>query len=513
MAVKIPAQKDPSKTSAAHDVMAPRIDLIATLMGGTEVLRDKGQAYLPRYTAESEANWNERLHRATLTNYFRRTIESLVGKPFSNPIVFGDDMPKELVDLSENIDHEGNHINVFGRRVFQDALSKGLTHILVEYPNTIAAGVQTKADEVDINATPYFVHILPENILAAYCENRNGVEFLTHVRIFEQETVRDGFDEVVVQRVRVLEPGKWELWRKDARNRWAVEDSGETSLDFIPLITFYADREDFMVAHPPLLDLAYLNIAHWQSSADQTNILTVARFPMLAGSGVNDEEAQIKIGPKQLLTTMNPDGKYYYVEHSGKAIDSGRQHIKDLQEEMSILGIELLKKSGDATATAKAIDTAENLSMLQALAILFGDALEQAYDIAAKWMNLGKKAGSVTINSDFGLSMNDAVDVPVLQFARTAGEISHDQFISELQRRGILADDFDPEADAALLEQEATKSLDDQAFEHSLRQQNILPGGTPDENGKFPGEPLGKAPGGRLPSTQRRGDNSPANPQ
>ena len=76
---------------------------------------------------------------------------------------------------------------------------------------------------------------------------------------------------------------------------------------------------DNQVGELPLLDLAWLNIAHWQSSSDQRHVLTVARFPMLAGSGV-PENTNVVVGPDRMLTTPNADGKFYYVEHTGAAI-------------------------------------------------------------------------------------------------------------------------------------------------------------------------------------------------
>lgn len=461
-------RKDPSKPSLAHQLMAPRIDLVETLMNGTESLRAKGEAYLPKYERESDKNYKERLSRSVLVNYFRRTVESLVGKPFSKPVVIEDDMPKELVDLAENIDHQGNHLNVFARRVFRDGLVKGLTHIMVEYPNTEALGVQTKEDEDRINAKPYFVHIFPENVLAAHYEIRNGEEFLTHVRIYETETVRVEFDEMLVERIRVLEPGIWQLYQKNPKTKkWELESSGTTTLNYIPLVTYYSEKEDFMMARPPLTDLAYVNVAHYQSGSDQRNILTVSRFPMLAASGINEEESKTEVGPRQLLTCMDKDGKYYYVEHSGAAISSGREDLKDLEEQMSILGAELLKKSGNPTATAKAIDTAENTSLLQSMVLSFADSLERCFQIAADWMNLGVETGSIVINTDFGLTL-DGQDLQALATARANKDISREAYLHELQRRGALSDDFDVEADAELLDKESEKALSDQVLSQRM---------------------------------------------
>lgn len=455
--------------------MAPRLDLISTLLGGTEALRAKGETYLPRYNAESTKNWDDRLKHATLTNYFERTVDSLTGKPFSKPIVIHDDMAPELVDLCENIDHQGNNLDVFGRNAFRLGVAKGLIHILVEYPNVAAANPTSKADEEAINAKPYFVMIEPENIISAHYENRNGSEFLTQVRIMETETRMDGFDEVIIERIRVLYPGAWELWQKDERKKWTVVDSGVNTLDYIPLVTFYAHREDFMTSKPPLIDLAYVNIAYYQGSADQNNILAVARFPMLAVSGANEEEAAVRVGPRQVLSTVDPQGKFYYVEHTGAAIQAGLEDLQHKQEEMEALGVELLAKSGNITATAKAIDSAKDISMLQALVLIFTDALEQAFQVASDWLELKVPVGGLTINSDFGLSLDDTVSVPALQAARTSGDLSRPQFLKELKRRNILEADFDVDEDAALLVEEQKKKQDDMAFEFGLQKSGLLP--------------------------------------
>lgn len=460
-------REDPSTTSGAYERMAPRIDLVNALMGGTEAMRAAGETYLPREQAESDANYRSRLGRAVLLNYFQRTVESLVGKPFSKPIQLESDVPPELVKLSENIDRLGNHTNVFARRWFRDGLVKGLSHVMVEFPNTVEQPVVTLEDEKNAANNPYFIHIPPEDVLAAYGTIENGVEKLTHVRIRECEVVREGFEEYTIERVRVLEPGTWVLWRR-VQKRWEIENQGKTTLDVIPLVTFYAEREDFMVARPPLTDLANVNIAHWQSASDQRNILTVARFPMLAMSGATDDESKVVIGPRQLLSSINPDSKYYYVEHTGKAIESGRTDLEDLKSDMAILGVELLQKSGSVTATAKAIDSAENISMLQDMTLRFSDALEQAYGLLARWLNIKAGGGSLTVNSNFGLKLNQEADLATIQKARETREISHQHYITELKRRSVLADDFDVEADQKLLDEESTKLLAEQAVKDQL---------------------------------------------
>lgn len=470
--------KDPSKVNSAIQQMSSRMTLIAALLGGTDGMRKEGETLLPRYAAESQKNYQYRLNRSVLLNLFKKALDILVGKPFSKPVQV-DDMPPALESMIEDVDRNGNHLHVFARNVFKDALAYGITHVLVEYPDLSQAPPATLADERQLNATPYFCHIPHSSMIAAYSSTVDGVERLTHVRILEESVERDGFDEVTVQRVRVLEPGTWQLWIK--RNRsWVKEAEGIMTMPEIPLVTFYVEREAFMVSRPPLSDLADLNLAHWQSSSDQRNILTLTRFPLLAASGVSEEEAEkIVIGPNKLLSSTDPSGKYYYVEHAGAAISAGRQDLEDLKTEMSIMAVDMMRKSGTVTATEKAIDTSQSTSVLQDVTMRFSDFLERCFGVAAAWINLPPESyPSVTLNTDFGLGVNGQSELDNLFKLRETREISHAHFIKELKRRDLLTADFDPELDTMLLSLEDDEQLQRDLMRAELI--NTVQGGEPE---------------------------------
>jgi hypothetical protein len=312
------------------------------------------------------------------------------------------------------------------------------------------------ADDRAAGLRPYFVHLPPENVIAAHAEMVDGVETLTHVRVHEQEVVRDGFEETVVDRIRVYEPGLVEVYEKrgtKGREEWAVVENYNYDLPYIPIVTFYAQREGFMMSKPPLLDLVNMNIAHWQSQSDQTAVLTVARFPMLASSGMMDDD-EVVVGPNQWLATRDPQGRIYYVEHSGKAINSGRLDLLDLEEKMAKYGAEFLtKKPGRQTATARALDSAEAISPLQDMTHRFVDSVNVAMQYAADWMGL-EFGGTVDLNTDFGLSGSDGGALTALSNARQSRDISRETYLRELQRYNVLDRSFDIESDGEMLRDE-----------------------------------------------------------
>lgn len=463
MAKKSDPRLDPSTTSAAYDAMVGRWHIIDTLLGGTEAMREAGQSLLPQHPEEETKTYEQRLAATTLLNMFEVILEGLVGKPFETPVQRGEDIPPEVDALLDDVDLQGNNIDVFGRRWFREGLAKGFAHVLADFPRPQPredGRPRTLADDKSEGLRPYWVLLPPENVFFMHAETRNGQEFLTHVRIHEETTEMDGFAEVRRSRIRVLTPGMVQLYElrrtKNRREEWVKVDEWETKLDYIPLRTFYSvDRDALALARPPLMDVAHLNVTHWQSSSDQRHVLTISRFPMLAVSGAIDENNDLRVGPNQWLHVEDPQGKFYYVEHTGAAIEAGAKDLEDLVASMSHYGAEFLRKRpGNSTATARALDSAEAASPLQTMVLNFVDVMGGALDDLAAW--LGQDGGgSVSLKTDFDDidEVSDA-ELKALTDARTRRDISRLAWIEEMRRRGVIDEDFDAEADKEALDEE-----------------------------------------------------------
>lgn len=467
--------KNPATTSFAYDSMVGIWQMIETMLGGTRAMREAGRDYLPQHDEESDVNYDDRLYSNVLFNVFELTLDNFVGRPFSDPVGLNDDVPEQIREMTKNIDLQGNDITTFCRQWFREGLAKGFSHALIDMPSMQPEqrANRTLADDRSEGRRPYWLFIKPENLIFASSEVVNTPEGpqerFTHVRIAEIVVERDGFAEVVKEQIRVLEPGSWRVYEKRQTNKrrkpeWVLIDQGETDLDMVPLVTFYAsDREGLMMAKPPLEDLAHLNIRWWQSNADQINVLTVARFPMLAVAGAMDTSGTVmRIGPRQLLGTKDPNGRFYYVEHTGKSINAGRQDLLDLEEQMANYGsIFLKRRPGNQVATARALDSAESTSPLQDMIVRFVDSVNNAMKFTAEWMSL-ETAGTVKISSDFGPEEEHKFDLDFIIELRKSRDISREAVIDEAKRRGILADDFDGVVDLEQLyvELEVLKPLE-----------------------------------------------------
>jgi hypothetical protein len=440
-----------------------------TLMGGTAAMRAAGKTYLPREAGESEEAYAARVNRTVLFNAFGKTVGDMSGRVFAKEIAFGTDVPANIKTWCENVDLTGRHLNVFAGAVFADAMVTGASHILVDTPSDPGSNRATQA-------RPYLVSIPQENVIGwTYAQTADGLK-LTSFRFLEIHEEQTTFEVKRTEQIKVLLPSAYQIWRKDTAKpgEWFMFEKGARGIADIPVATVYLKRHAFMVGAPPLQDLADLNVAHWQSSSDQRNILHVARVPILFGSGF-PEDGKLVIGSASLTRATDPNAKLSYVEHSGNAIGSGREDLKDLEFQMQAMGLQLLVSQPGKTATGEVRDDVKENSRLAQWANALKDGLENALGFMAQLGGIGTDGGSLVVNTDFGITSRGAADIQGIIAAHAGGLISRETALREFIRRGFISDDMDVEQELERVAGEAMSALEDTATPGAGRSQ----GGTP----------------------------------
>lgn len=423
------------------------------LLGGTYAIRESHDEFLPKHPAESREDYAVRVKRSVLTNYYAMTIKYLVGKAFSKPLVLQDDVPPQIKEWCEDIDLQGTHINSFAPSLFYDVLGMGFGAILVDYTRTTPG--LSLAEERAIGARPYMVSVPAQSLIGVRTGTRGSD--IQMARIKEVTVEPDGeYGEETVKRIRVLYPGGYQLHeekRMNGENSYFVVEEGPMSIGRVPLVPVYGLKMSAWSGKSPVLDLAFKNVQHYQIDSDYDNALRVASFPLLAVSGYDaDRDPSIVVGPQKVLTTQDPNGRFYYVEHSGAALGAGRQRLEDLKADMATMGLQMLmpQASGAVTATEAQVKYAESTSDLQRMAFDFKDSIENALQLMAEWIGL-PDGGSVELRGQFTLPRDAATEAQALISLRSAGEITSKTLLSELKRRNFLPDDFDVEGETEAL--------------------------------------------------------------
>lgn len=401
--------------------------MAADLMVGTKAMRAAGKQYMPKMSAEDSGSYNARLSVAVLHPAFKRSVSVYASKPFSRPVKFDDLLP-EVEAILEDIDLKEVTAPAFLQKILQSLLAYGCTGVLTDCPPS--QGARTKADEISLGIRPYMVEYSPLTWIGWRYDGKK----LVQLRLLEMVEVPDGeYNVKTIEQVRVLTPGAWQTFRQDEKDKtvWKLFDEGQTSLDFIPF-EFFTIFDDYT---SPLLDIAYQNVEHWQSSSDQQSILHIARVPILFAKQFGPQD-EIVIGAGTAIKVAGEAADLRYVEHSGAAIEAGRQAILDLEERMRQAGAQLMaKRVVKATATQVAGESEDSKNLLQYIVSRLEESFEKCLNWAAVWLNK-TQACEVEIYKDFEISGDN--DATTLLNAEKQGVISKQTVFEELQRRDVI---------------------------------------------------------------------------
>ncbi len=472
---------DPMKMdepSADHKAMAPYWERTNDVMGGIHAMRAGRDKYLPSFKTEDRSQFDYRLKMTKMTNVFAESVSTLAAKPFREPIILKGTPPESLLELQHDIDGRGNNLTIFAAQVFRQGATHGIHWILIDSPP--APTVMSQAEARNRNIRPYWVSVRAENMLEVRTQRVYGKEEISYARILEPGDPK---------RVRVFtrtfgEGGSttWELFeeRDDPDRRgtkvWVRIDGGEMGINRIPLVPFITgEREgDTWQIVPPLRDAVDLQIELYQSESALKFIANVAGYPMLAGNGIQPEKdaagsvQPVAVGPTAVLyapprSSDGNHGEWRFIEPSGESMRFLLQICSETEVSMrEMMRQPLTVNSENLTVITTAVAAGKTRTLLGAWRLLLIDALENCMKITLEWM--GQAASydpDVFVFADIDEFL-ESKDVPELIQLRTTGIISQRTVWRELVRRGVLASDFDADAEEQALLAEVPADIEDE---------------------------------------------------
>ena len=432
---------DPSLPVSAYYLMQSRWQIMRAVLEGNHYLRSVARDYVPALPQESEECYARRLASALFSPYTSRVVDAAVGLIMRKPITLegGDEAYWE--EWSQNCDRQGTDIQEFSRKLLLSSIGYGHAAILVDYPK--AEGIRTLADERAARLAPYFNMVEPWDIIGWRQDVRQREGMLQQVRIREIVVEPDGdFGEEILEQIRVLEPGSYRLFRKGTAGEWQEVESGRTSLSEIPLAVTYSGKQSTLFSEPPLLDVGYINLAHYRLQSQHINALSVAGFPLLVLKGWDDQSPKLQVDVSKALA-MPPDGDVSYVEPANQAFDAYQTELEALATQMSNLGVSILaeQKNVAESGLSKQLDRADTNSLLATISFDLEQTLQKAVDLAAAYA--GVEAPVVGLSRDFDSQTMTAQDVTAVNSLFTSGLVDHETALTLLRQGELLSDDVD----------------------------------------------------------------------
>ena len=451
--------EDPFRQDIQVIGMQPYWGRMQAVTNGTDFIRYYAPTYLPQEPREPEDAYQTRVQRSVLSPYTVRLIDNAAGLILRRPIELeGDDY---WTTWSENVDGLGSSLNEYARRALVSSLTYGHSGILVDFPPD--PGVTTLFEERQLGRRPYFNHIDPYDIWGWRQETPIPNSPLSQIRLHEWTTIPEGtYGQKRVERIRVITPTGYEVYQRhgesygvdpgtptpDGQSDIGLVDSGALPFNQIPFVPIYTNRTGMLTSSPPLIDIANLNITHYQRQADLIHALHIAAMPILVLEGWDDADDSTAVGVNYGMITT-PGNKVYYVNADAGAFNAQHEELKELEMQMSTLGISKLlgQKYVAESADAKRIDQAQANSVLAIISMELESSLQQAFYFAARY--LGIEPPKVTLNRDFDFYRLLGQDISVIGQLRAEGGLSDQTYLEILRSGEIIPDKINLEDELA----------------------------------------------------------------
>lgn len=417
-----------------YDDFAKRRVIYQDVIAGTLRLRAKagndknGNNYLPQFPKETTKSYEFRRDTSTLFNLTKKTRDVMVGLVCQSPIELESDVNAEIKTLAENINNEGDHLDVFARKAFE-AQFEGYAVVLVDAPAVVAADSE---QERALGLRPYWVLYSADQVW----NWRFRINPVSKKKELELIVLREDVDEPDgkylsknVTRYRVFSlvnnQVQWELWREvQAEGPVEKKEVVREASGSVPRLTeLPVGILGELGEAPPLLDIALKNIEHYQTYSDYKNVIHKTCVPILTAINFAPSDT-MPTGP-DIMVKVGEKGDLKFAEPAGGSIDKTRQSLVDVRDDISLMGLSMLADKTarvDLTATEALLNNIGETAELRVMARNLQDCIELCNGHTAEY--LGKPrvdGGSVVLGTAWNKAEKEAEENRAIQLGNAQG--------------------------------------------------------------------------------------------
>ena len=509
-------------------------DLVQDCVGGSHRIKSKGRKYLPQPnpTDTSDANterYKAYLQRAMFYNVTRRTAYALVGQIFlRQPQV---DTPTGLEVLSLDATGENVTLQQVAQKVGIDVLTIGRSGIHVDFPTTLSGVTQAQKANNDFRPT---ITSYNGREIVNWRKALRGTRMVYTLIVVREDytTADDGFEAKTGSQYKVMRllskdeaAGKIavEYPDDDALNALAVSDATDVYrleiwrgadssvvanaatfslvesyfpkgadgqyLNEIPWMFVGAEQNDDSVDHPPMADLAEINVAHYRNSADYEESCYIVGQPTPFVSGVTEEwnenvlKGTIQLGSRGVIALPNGGtAGLLQAEPNGLVAEA----MASKERQMVALGAKLVEqRQVQRTATEAQMEGTADTSILANIASNVGNAIEWALKKACVFTGDDPANVSFILNTEFDLTRMDPQERAELLEEWVTGAIAFEEMRANLRRGGVATLD-DKEALTIITKEQKQRAQDKVDQAAALAAVQPQPAAKPATPGKSP---------------------------
>lgn len=491
-----------------------------TAFAGNRAMQANIQQYIPQSPRERNADYQRRAKFTSYYNAYGRTVRSMAGLPFRRRPEYGKDIPKDVLNQTQNIDGDGTALDIYARRLFEDALKVGCAGTLIDAPSAPPVPKNrklSKRDDKVLGLRPYWVHVHAEDVITwryvkhrgrnvlgmlvlretveDYGANEFTYEPVTKYLVYRLVTTQDGQqDAVTLQRYVEVKQG----------NTMAVMAEGQikiiANIDSIPYVPLVLGMQTSpLTSVTPLIDLLDANLQHFRVSSDRNWLmhLSCVPIPVKKGDGVvttrtvtqdaqgntigvsnGEGSAQTReTYGANVMMKVGANGDFKFVEPTGTAFEPTGKELEQLERRMASLGLSFLESSkrSDDTFGGKQIDAAVQNATLAACADALDDHIERCLAIHSQMVKQAVRTaggdwsgGTWATSREYEQTAIGANNLADYRGMEKDSQLSLRTLWKIMERRGELPGDFDAD--------DEEKAIKDQQEHGTL---TLMPGDVP----------------------------------
>lgn len=354
--------------------------------------------YLPPEPAEPPDAYEGRLGRAVFPDFFRAGLEGFAGVLSRSKLK---DPPPTFEAAQDNVDLEGNTLEAFWLTVDPLCLRDGAVPIIVEMPD----GQPTDgASEAAAKRRPYLVSRTRATCLNWKTDVVNSVEVVTRCTFLEWAEVdsQDGdFGVTYEERYRVIEPGKWTLYRlvKRADGSMIMQqvsngqylDSNQKPLTVCPVVWYSAEKAGFGQGGLPLRQVVEHCVEYYQMRSDLKEKTHRCAMPVPVRKGAlppvpGQAVTPLIIGPNTAID-VEKDGDFYFSEPSAQSLAEQRAQIQEVKEliDQQLLGFLTGETKITKTATQAQLESGRTQASIRAMSERKNSVMQSIFAIWCRY--------------------------------------------------------------------------------------------------------------------------------
>ena len=423
-------------------------------------IKAQGERYLLRPKNVNPGDYDTYKSRAYFYNATRRTHTGLLGAMTrKDPEIT---LPAGLRINLDSVTIDGLSFRQFVREILSEQILVSRYGILVDIPKNVPAGTAPQ---------PYFSGYRAENIFFSRPRMHKGLRITDRIVLLETERVESdiGYEEREIYRVLRLDPDPdtpGELYYRQqivrpARANGATEAIEEVDvliqgrkIRYIPFV--FVNPANLLPASqdPTMLDLALLNLAHYEATALLQHGRFYAGMPTyyVAGdSQSNDPLAEMaeglgtsepmNVGPSNLWI-LGTGEKAGLLEFNGHGLTFLENAVDSLQLQMQSLGGKMIptqRKAAALSVEAYGLMEAGDEVTLLDIALQTESALTIAFRYASDLQNNSDVTGGlVELNKEFIRSQMTAREISALRALYESRMIPLDVMYYSLRQIGVV---------------------------------------------------------------------------